>query len=189
MKKGGRFDDMLAALRRVSGAADDLGSAGRAARPALKLPPADKAEFCEGCHKPECDFGCAYAPKRKEEPVPRFEPRPVPPSIHEPIVPFGAPMPKATIADAFRRTGQEVAAAIDNMLATCEEARAEGVRLIEALYAQGEWHDEFLAGYVSMQTDVAAAMRDTWKKQVEDLRNKQLAITQQTAPTTEGETP
>lgn len=188
MKRKGRFDDMLSALRRVSGAAQDPGNAGRDGRAALGLPPPEP-KFCEGCRKPECDYGCAYAPKRKEEPMPRFEQRPAQPSIHEPIAPFGAPTPKPTIADAFRRTGQEVAATIDNMIATCEEARVEGLKLIEALYEQGEWHDEFLAGYVAMQTQVAAAMRDTWKRQADELRSKQLAITQQLTPTTEGETP
>lgn len=169
-----RFDDMVSALRRVTVSAQNLERVGRQ---------------CEGCERPECALGCAYAPKRKDEPVTRIVER-IPSSIHEPIERFSAPPPRPTIAEVYRTAGQEIVAAIEHMVRTCEEARVEGLKLVEALYEHGDWHDEFLASYVTVQTQAAGVMRDAWKKQIEDLRNKQLALTQQVAPapatTTEG---
>lgn len=182
-----RVDDLLAALRRATLMTRNVERVDRGVTgpipPRMPQAPAwPELKFCEGCSRPECDHGCAYGQKRKDEPVTRIVER-LPPSIHEPIEPFGAPPPKETIAEAFRAAGQEVVAAIDQLVRTCEEARVEGLKLVEALYEHGDWHGDFLANYVTMQTEAAAVMRDAWKRQIEDLRTKRLALTQQVAPT------
>ena len=69
-----------------------------------------------------------------------------------------------------------MATALDNMLATCEEARREGLSLIEEMNETGSWQDDFLSGYVEMQTQAATVLRDTWKKQLDDLRQRNVAL-------------
>jgi len=174
-----RFDDVLERLRRVARGKSDEDPVEVVER---------SARFCEGCNKPECDFGCAYAPKRKpsklievvkEKPVTHIAQKSTL-SIHEPITTFDAPAPPPTISDAFRRAGQEIAGALDNMISTCEEARQEGLKLIEALYTHGKWHDEFLTDYVTVQTKAAAVMGAAWKEQIDELRRQRAALTQQT---------
>jgi hypothetical protein len=175
--EGGRFHEMIAGLRRVaSGKSDE--------DPVAIV---DK-RFCEGCDRPECDHGCAYGTrsKPKEEPMTHIVQKAL--TIHEPIETFAAPAPPVTISDAFRRSGQDVATAIDHMIATCEEARQEGLKLIEALNESGQWHDEFLTNYVTVQTKAAGVMRDAWKGQIEELRRQRAALAQSAPqPTTQPE--
>lgn len=145
--------------------------------------------FCEDCERPECDDGCVYP--RRPAPMSDILNRVPPPkatvyearSIHEPIEPFVPPLPKATtVSDGFRRAAQDVATAIDGLINTCEDARKEGLRLVDSLHAAGEWHDDFLANYVAVQTQAAAVMRDTWKAQVEELKRKRAALMEGTQP-------
>lgn len=172
IEREGRFHDMVTRLRRITQGTSNLD-------PVEVV----EARHCTDCDRPECDAGCIYAPKGK--PMTHIVP-PRLPSIHDPIVPFGAPTPRPTISDAFRNAGKDVASAIDHMIATCEEARQEGLKLIEALNESGQWHDEFLANYVNVQTQAAAVMRDAWKDQIEELRRQRAALTQST-PQAHGE--
>lgn len=184
-----KLDSLVAKLRGIKPTApfgdryEDF--RGKLEEPMLRATPSE--EYCQGCQRPECDNGCAYAPKQAGSatlsPVLRRAdaPPPAPPpvlSIHEAIPGFVPPTPKPTVSDVYRRTGGEIAIAIDHMIKTCEEARQEGLKLIEALYDAGEWHDDFLANYVNVQTQAASTMRDAWKNQIEKLRRDRAALMQ-----------
>ena len=117
-----------------------------------------------------------------------------PPSIHEPIQPFGAPAIKPTIGDAYRNAAKDIASTLETMLAVCEEARQIGLAKIEALNEAGEAHDAFVQDYALVATKRASTLRDVWKKQLEDLTHqtatvKEAMAAQQPPAATEGEQP
>jgi hypothetical protein len=160
--------------------------------------------WCVGCKRPECDHGCAYdyhPPVNIDEEDHDMStagrgiqggPPISPLTIHEPIRPFGAPAVKPTISDAYRASAQDIATCLETMLATCEQARQTGLDLIQALNEAGDSHEDFVKNYVEIATTRASTVRDTWKKQLEDLTKQTSALkdalaAHAPAATTEGE--
>lgn len=98
------------------------------------------------------------------------------PTIHEKVRPFGAPVLRPTISDAYRNSARDITTCLENMLASCEEARQQGLALIDALNEAGDAHEDFVENYIKVATSRAATVRDAWKQQLQDLTQQTAAM-------------